>query len=147
MRHLFGQHRHPNRLSMFDYAAIASSCFSNGVRTGEATLETPGVVVEDVILNHFYKLFSAGKAPAIVALSLENTPKALHRAVVNALANAGHTLGHPGCDQLVMEHLGCILEAPVAVEQRVCVRIVRHRLVKGLVDQIKNLYLQTKTSL
>ena len=101
----------------------------------EAALETPGVVVEDVILNHFYNLFSAGKAPAIVALPLEDAPKALHRAVVNALANPGHTLSHPGCDQLVVEHLGGILEAPVAVEQRVCVWMICHRPVERLVDQ------------
>ena len=66
----------------------------------KAALEAFGIIVEDIILNYFYELISAGKAFAIVTFSLENTPEALHRAVINALANTGHALGHPGCGQL-----------------------------------------------
>jgi len=116
------------------YAAIASSCFSKGVKYTKATLEPPRTIVEDVILDHLYKFFFTGKAFAIVALPLENAPKSLHWAVINALANAGHTLDHPSCGQLVVENLCYILEPPVAVEQRMSVWIFRHRSVKSLVD-------------
>ena len=60
------------------------------------SLHPAGVVIADEALNHLGQLMLAGKAPALVAFPLQNAPEALHGAVVDAFANTGHTLGHPG---------------------------------------------------
>lgn len=46
----------------------------------------------DIGLNHLHKLVLAGKPSAIIAFLLQNAPEALHRAVINAMRYAGHTL-------------------------------------------------------
>ena len=46
------------------------------------------VVVKDVILDHLNQLMLSGKTPAIISFSLQNTPEALHRAVINAMCHA-----------------------------------------------------------
>ena len=69
----------------------------------QAALKAAEVVIGDVLLDHLDQLLPAGEPPAIVALPLEDTPEALHRAVVNALSHPGHTLCNASCSQLVME--------------------------------------------
>lgn len=101
----------------------------------KAALESPGIVISDVVLNHPDQFLSTGETPPIIAFPLEDAPEPLHRTIINTLAHPGHTLGHASRSQLVVEHLRCILEAPVAMEQRVCVRIVSHGFVEGLVYQ------------
>ena len=74
------------------------------------------VVVKDVILDHLSQLMLAGKTPAVISFSLQNAPEALHRAVINAMCYAGHTLCHPGLNKLVVKCPVGILKASVAVE-------------------------------
>ena len=81
------------------------------------------------------QLFPAGEPPAIVTLSLQDTPEARHRSIVNTLAYPRHTLGHPSRSQLVMEHPDGVLEPPVTVEQGMSVRVGREGLIQRLIDQ------------
>lgn len=76
-----------------------------------------------------------GSAEVLGMNPLEDAPEALHRPVVNTLAHPGHALCHPGCGQLVVEHPGRILKAPVAVEQRVRIRTGGQSLIQRLMDQ------------
>lgn len=98
----------------------------------QVTLYPTGVVVADIALDHMHKLLLAGKAFAVVPFSLQDAPEALHRAIVNAMSYAGHTLGHPGLFQSIVKSPACILETSVTVEQRVCVRIGIQCLVKSI---------------
>ena len=52
------------------------------------------VVIADEILNHIDQSFLAVEPLAVVAFPLEDTPEALHGAIVNAMRNTGHTLRH-----------------------------------------------------
>lgn len=60
----------------------------------QIVLHPSGIVIMDIGLNHLYKLPLAGKPPAIIALSFQNAPEALHRTVINAMRYAGHALRH-----------------------------------------------------
>lgn len=101
----------------------------------QTALQSPGVVVGNIILDHIHQGFPAGKAFAIITLALQNAPKALHRPIVEALAHTGHTLGHACSFQLCVESPVCVLEPSVAVEQRMGIRIGCHGPVKGLKNQ------------
>ena len=72
----------------------------------------------------------------IIALTLQDSPEAFHRAVVNAAANTGHTLCHPGIQQFLVEGSAGVLESTVAVEQRVCIRIFQNRFIKRVKNQL-----------
>ena len=75
------------------------------------------VVVEiNVVRNHLHELGSVSKPVAIVAFSFQDAPEAFHRAVVNAVGHARHTLFHTRRSQFLVKNSACILEAPVAVE-------------------------------
>lgn len=79
-------------------------------------LDTVKVVIGNVSLNHCIQLLLRGEASAIVTLAFQDSPEALHRAVVDAVRNAGHALSHAGLFQLVVKCSVSILETPVAVE-------------------------------
>ena len=98
-------------------------------------LETGEIVVSDILPDHLAQLLPAGEAPAIVSLPLENAPEALHGSVVNTLAYPRHTLRHPSRSQLVVEHPGRVLKAPVAVEQRMRVRVGGKGAIQGFMHQ------------
>ena len=100
-------------------------------KDAKISLYPASIIVTDVIHNHLDQFLFAGKAFAIVAFSFQNSPEALHRAVINTMGNSGHTLGHTCLLQFAMKVPAGILKAPVAVKQRVCVRIGLYRLVKG----------------
>lgn len=72
----------------------------------------------------------------IIALTLQDSPEAFHRAVVNAAANTGHTLCHPGIQQFLVEGSAGVLESTVAVEQRVCIRIFQNSFIKRVKNQL-----------
>ena len=72
---------------------------------------------------------------AVIAFPLQNAPEALHRAVVNAMRHAGHTLRHARLHKLVVEGTVGVLKTSVAVEQRMRVRIGLRRLVEGFENQ------------
>ena len=98
-------------------------------------LDTSRVVIASILLDHLDELVLAGETPAIIAFPLQNTPEALHRAVVNAMRHTGHTLRHSRLHELVVESAVGVLETSVAVEQGMCVRIGLHSLIKSLENQ------------
>lgn len=101
----------------------------------EGPLYPPSIVIVNIALDHLDQVSLAGKPPAIIAFPFQNAPEALHRAVVDTLANAGHTLGHPGLLELVVEGSAGVLEPSVAVKQRMGIGVGFHSLVKGFVDK------------
>lgn len=82
----------------------------------QTSLQSPGIIVENVILDHSHQGFSAGKAFTIITLTLQDTPEALHWPIVDALANTGHTLDHTCLFQLRMESPIGVLESSVTME-------------------------------
>lgn len=74
----------------------------------------------------------AGKPSAVIAFPLQNAPEALHRAVINAMRHAGHTLRHFRLHELVVESAVGVLESSVTMEQGMHVRIGFHSLIKVL---------------
>ena len=101
----------------------------------EISLYTPGVVITDEVLYHLNQIFLAGETLAVITLPFQDTPEALHRAVVDAVRHARHALLHPSLFELVMKCPVRVLKSSVAVEQRMGVRIGLDRFVKGLVYQ------------
>ncbi len=99
------------------------------------TLHPSGVVIMDIGLNHLHKLVLAGKPSAVIVFLLQNAPEALHRAVINAMRYAGHTLRHSRLHELVVESAVGVLESSVTMEQGMRVRIGFHSLIKGLENQ------------
>lgn len=71
----------------------------------------------------------------IITLLLENAPEALHGSIVNTLAYPRHTLCHSGRNQLVVKYPGGVLEPPVAVEQRMSVRVGGKGAIQGFMYQ------------
>lgn len=101
----------------------------------ELSLHPAGIVIANIALDHLDQIPLAGKTPAIVAFPLQNAPEALHGAVVDAFADAGHTLGHPGLLELVVKGSARVLEPSVAVKQRMSIGVGFHSFVEGFVDQ------------
>ena len=101
----------------------------------ETALHTPRVVVVYVSFDDVDLLLLTREASTVVALTLQNAPKALHWSVVDAVRYAGHTLRHAHLFEFVVKCPIRVLEPSVAVEQRVRVRIGLHRLVEGLEHQ------------
>ena len=101
----------------------------------QITLDTSCVVIMDVVLNHLNEFPLTGELSAVIALPFQDAPKALHRAVINAMRHAGHTLRHPSLHKLVVEGTVGVLEPSVTMEQRMRVRIGFHSLIKGLENQ------------
>ena len=80
----------------------------------QITLDTSRVVIANILPDHLHKIPLAGEPPAVIALSFQNAPEALHRAVINAMRHAGHTLRHPSLHKLVVESAAGILKTSVA---------------------------------
>ena len=93
------------------------------------------VVVATGVFDHIDQFFLAGKSLAVVPFPFQDTPEAFHRPIVDALGHAGHALRHTGLFQLVMKRAAGILKAPVAMEQRMSVRVGFNGSVKGLENQ------------
>ena len=78
------------------------------------------------LLNLFRKYISAFIIPQ----------KPSHWAIVDAMPNAGHGLLHTLLRELELECFTGILESPVTVEQRVCIRIFANCLLKCVKYQL-----------
>lgn len=100
-------------------------------KDAKTSLHPTGIIVTDVVHDHLGQFLFAGKASAIVAFSFQNSPEALHRAVINTMGDAGHALRHTGLLQLAVKIPAGILKASVTVKQGMRVRIGFYRLVKG----------------
>ena len=108
-------------------------------------LEPFGVVVLNEILNHSNQAGPDSKALPVIPFPLQDAPETLHRSVINALGDSGHTLGHAGFGQHMVECAISILESSVTVAQRVSIRVcsdcfpecVKHQwIVIGIPDHI-----------
>lgn len=100
-----------------------------------ATIAGGNPVIANILLDHLNKLVLAGEPSAVIAFPFQDAPEALHRAVVNAMRHAGHTLRHARLHKLVVEGTVGVLKPSVAVEQRMRVRIGLHSLVEGFENQ------------
>lgn len=101
----------------------------------QITLHSSGVVITDIVFNHLDEFLFAGEAFAIIAFPFQNAPESLHWAVVDTMGYTGHALCHPGLFEFAVERSACVLEASIAVEQRMGIRVGFNSLVKGLVDK------------
>ncbi len=88
----------------------------HGRQDTELALYSASVVIADEILNHIDQSFLAVEPLTVVAFPLEDTPEALHGAIVNAMCNTGHTLRHTRFLNLVVKGSVRILESPVTME-------------------------------
>ena len=102
----------------------------------QTVLVTAVVVVINVIFNGGKQLFPAGECLSVIAFTFQDSPEALHRAIVNTAANTGHTLRHTGIQQFLMEDSTGVLESTIAVEQRMRIWIFLNGFVKGIKDQL-----------
>lgn len=98
-------------------------------------LDTSRVVIANILLDLLDKLVLAGKPSAVIAFPFQDAPEALHRAVINAMRHAGHTLRHARLHKLVVEGTVGVLKPSVAMKQGLCVRIGLHRFVEGFENQ------------
>ena len=89
----------------------------------------------DIVLNRLNELSLTGEPSAVIALPFQNTPKAFHRTVINAMCYTRHTLRHSSLRELVVESAVGILKASVAMEFRMCIWIGLSCLVKSLENQ------------
>ena len=83
------------------------------------------------LFNCSNQLFVGFKPIEVIHPAFQNAPEAFHWAVINAAANPGHTLLHPLFVQFRLERFACILESTIAVEQRMCIRVLLNRKIKG----------------
>ena len=88
----------------------------HGRQDTELALYSASVVIADEILNHIDQSFLAVEPLTVVAFPLEDTPEALHGAIVNAMCKTGHTLRHTRFLNLVVKGSVRILESPVTME-------------------------------
>lgn len=84
----------------------------------------------EITLDCRNQIVTRSKLSEIVHFGFENTPKSLHGTVVNASADARHTLPHIGSNQFALKDFARVLKSSVAVKQRMCIRIRLYRLVK-----------------
>ena len=101
----------------------------------QIALHPSGIVIADIVSNHLDETPLAGEPSAVIAFPFQNAPEALHRAVINAVRNSGHTLRHAGLYKFVVEGTVGILKSSVAVKQGMCVRIGLNCLVEGFENQ------------
>ena len=64
-----------------------------------------------------------------------DSPKSLHRPVINTLCNSGHTLSHACRFQFIVEVSICILKSSVAMTQWMCIWIANDGIIKSIKDQ------------
>ena len=101
----------------------------------QVALYPPSIVITDVLFDHLDKFLLAGKTSAVIAFPLQDAPESLHRPIVNAVGHTGHTLRHSGLYEFVVERSACVLEASIAVEQRVGIWVRLNSFVKGFVNE------------
>lgn len=101
----------------------------------EITLEPPGVVIANIIVNHLHQALTVGKFSAVVSFTLEDSPESFHRSIVYAVSNAGHALSHAGSYQLCMKDSVRILKTAVTVKDWVSIGIGFNSSVKSIIDK------------
>ena len=77
----------------------------------QIALHPSGIVITDIVFNHLDEVSLAGEPSAVIALPLQNPPEALHRAIINAVGNTGHTLRYPRLHKLLVKYPVRVLKA------------------------------------
>ena len=99
-------------------------------------LKTFVIVKMDVLVDGQTQLAAATELVQEIHFCLHNSPEPFHWAIVDAMPNAGHGLLHTLLREFELECFTGILESPVTVEQRVCIRIFANRLLKCVKHQL-----------
>lgn len=95
------------------------------------------IVVEfDIVLYCPDQFIPVCKSAQIVHLGFQHSPEALHRSVINATTNSGHTLPHLCCLEFVIESSAGILEPSVAMEQRMRFWMKRYCIIEVIKDEL-----------
>ena len=81
----------------------------------QVTLDSSGVVITDVALNHLPEFLFAGETLAVIAFPFQNAPESFHRSIVNAVSHTGHTLSHSSLYEFVVEGSACVLEMILSI--------------------------------
>ena len=85
-----------------------------------------GIVLVNVIPNHPNKFLLGSKLLSIIFFALQDTPEPLHRAIVDAVSHARHTLRHTSFYLHSVKGSVGVLETTVTVEQWMCIGIDFH---------------------
>lgn len=101
----------------------------------QITLNATCIVIADIAFYHVNQFLLGGESLAVVALPLQNAPETLHGTVINAVRYTGHALRHPCFHKFVVKGSVRVLEASVAVKQRMCAWICPYRLIEGFIYQ------------
>ena len=88
----------------------------------QIALHPLSVVIVNVIPNHLNKFLLGSKSFAVIFLALQNTPEALHRAIVNATGYTRHALCHTGYGGSPCPDAACVsvLPSPRSVGSLFC---------------------------
>ena len=92
------------------------------------------VVVFNVILDGAYEAFPAIDFLSVVHLPLEYSPEAFHRAIVDAMSNPGHAVVASMTLHKHIELRTRILESPVAMAERMGIRLFQECILKCIHD-------------
>ena len=76
----------------------------------QVTLDSSGVVITDVALNHLHEFLFVGETLAVIAFPFQNAPESFHRSIVNAVSHTGHTLSHSSLYEFMVEGSACVLK-------------------------------------
>ena len=79
--------------SWFSFMQLQQAAVSSRRQTVQLVLTPLVIVVMDKLLNCCRKLLIGFEMVEVVHLTLQDTPEALHRTIVNTSTNTGHTLG------------------------------------------------------
>ena len=101
----------------------------------KSTLVSLVIVVVNVVFNHCHEFFTAVEALTVIPFSLQDSPEAFHRTIVDALGNSGHALCHSDSFKLTVKCPASILVASVTVAKRRCSRICSYSLIERIEDE------------
>ena len=129
-----GQINLPSRANAHSSSEVHSMLFHRS-KHAEVPLEPFGIVVPNKIFNHSDQACSVGEVFSIIPFSLQDSPESLHRPVINASGNSGHTLSHTGFGQHTVESSIGILVTPVTMKQRMRIWICGNCCLECIKDQ------------
>ena len=116
-------------------AAIELAAIDKRRQAVESALATAGVVEVDVVGDGLGKGVVVVELVKVIHLTFEGAPEGFHGAVVDAHARTGHALEHALVEEFDFEFWIGVLEAAVAVNERVGVGVFGDGTVKGGEDE------------
>lgn len=88
----------------------------HGCHTVKPLLVSSGVVEMNILFNCIHQILLVSELPQIVHFRFQDSPEALHGAVVDTPANPGHALDHIRLVQFCTEHFACVLVTTVTMQ-------------------------------